>query len=105
MTHIKITASTTVHRYSVRCKDARFLTYAIYDNESEKWVKDSEDTDLVKVNLQASSMNMPRFKVYKVGRKSGRRSIIRKNLTENEARQLVKSFPNSNRSMVCYTRQ
>jgi hypothetical protein len=47
----------------------------------------------------------PLFKVYKVGRKSCRRSIIRKGLTEQEAQTLVKSFPNSNRSMVCYTRQ
>jgi hypothetical protein len=48
---------------------------------------------------------MKKFKVYKVGRKSGRRSIIRRNLTESEAQQLVKSFHNSNRSMVCYTAQ
>ncbi len=47
----------------------------------------------------------PRFKVFKVGRKSGRRSIIRKGLTESEAQRLVRSYPNSNRSMVCYTRQ
>lgn len=48
---------------------------------------------------------MKKFKVFKVGRKSGRRSIIRRNLTENEARQLVKSYPDSSRSMVCYTAQ
>lgn len=46
-----------------------------------------------------------KFKVFKVGRKSGRRSIICRNLTENEAQKLVKSFPNSNRSMICYTVQ
>lgn len=45
------------------------------------------------------------FKVVKIGRISCRRSIIRKNLTEQEARQLVKSYPNSNRSMVVYTKQ
>jgi hypothetical protein len=48
---------------------------------------------------------MKKFKVYKVGRKSGRRSIIRRNLTESEAQQLVKSYPSSSRSMVCYTAQ
>lgn len=48
---------------------------------------------------------MKKYKVFKVGRKSGRRSIIRRNLTEAEAQQLVKSFPNSSRSMVCYTAQ
>lgn len=46
-----------------------------------------------------------KFKVFKVGRKSGRRTILRYNLTEKEAQQLVNSFPNNNRSMVCYTRQ
>lgn len=46
-----------------------------------------------------------KFKVFKVGRKSNRKTIIEKNLTEEQARRLVKSFPNSNRSMVCYTRQ
>jgi hypothetical protein len=48
---------------------------------------------------------MKKFKVFKVGRKSGRRSIIRRNLTESEAQQLVRQYPNSNRSMVCYTAQ
>lgn len=48
---------------------------------------------------------MKKYKVFKIGRKSGRRSIIRRNLSEHEAQQLVKSFPKSNRSMVCYTAQ
>ena len=48
---------------------------------------------------------MKKFKVYKVGRKSCKRTIIRRNLTESEAQQLVKSYPNSSRSMVCYTAQ
>jgi len=48
---------------------------------------------------------MKKFKVFKVGRKSGRRSILRRNLSEAEARQVVKSYPNSNRSMVCYAAQ
>jgi hypothetical protein len=48
---------------------------------------------------------MKKFKVFKVGRKSGRRSILRRNLTEAEAQQVVKSHPSSSRSMVCYTAQ
>lgn len=48
---------------------------------------------------------MQKFKVFKVGRKSGRRSIIRRNLTEAEAQRVVKSYNNSTRSMVCYTAQ
>jgi len=46
-----------------------------------------------------------KFKVVKIGRKSGRRSILRRDLTENDARMVVKSYPNSTRSMVVYTRQ
>lgn len=55
--------------------------------------------------MKTSIDNQPKFKVYKVGRKSNRKSIIARNLSESEAQRLVKTFPNSNRSMVCYTRQ
>lgn len=55
--------------------------------------------------MKTETQNKPLFKVYKVARKSCRRSIIRRNLTEPEAQQLVRSYPNSSRSMVCYTRQ
>ena len=48
---------------------------------------------------------MKKFKVYKVGRKSSRRTILRRNLTESEAQQVVRSYPSSSRSMVCYTAQ
>ena len=46
-----------------------------------------------------------RFKVLKVGRKSGRRTIIERGLTESEAQRVVARYPNSNRSMVIYTAQ
>ena len=45
------------------------------------------------------------YKVFKVGRISQRRQIIRKNLSEQDAQSLVTRYPNSTRSMVCYTRQ
>ena len=45
------------------------------------------------------------YKVFKVGRKSLRRTIIRRNLTEAEAKRVVKSYPDSTRSMVVYTKQ
>ena len=53
--------------------------------------------------MNTQTTNTQLFKVYKVGRKSGRRSILRRNLTEAEARRVVNSYPNSSRSMVCYT--
>lgn len=43
-----------------------------------------------------------RYKVVKVGRKSGRRQILRRNLTEDEARRVVAQYPDSSRSMVIY---
>lgn len=45
------------------------------------------------------------FKVVKIGRKSGRRTVIERNLTEAEAQRVVKRYPNSSRSMVVYTLQ
>ena len=43
-----------------------------------------------------------RFKVVKIGRKSMRRTVLRRNLTEAEARQVVNRYPDSTRSMVVY---
>ena len=48
------------------------------------------------------------YKVYKIGRKygmSGRRKLLGKNLTEEEAQRIVRRYPDSSRSMVLYTRQ
>lgn len=45
------------------------------------------------------------YKVVKVFRVSGRREVIRKNLTREEAMQLVNSYPDSNRSMVVFFKQ
>lgn len=47
----------------------------------------------------------PQFKVVKIMRKSGRRQILEKNLTESEAQRVVARYPDSSRSMVCYFRQ
>jgi hypothetical protein len=45
------------------------------------------------------------YKVVKIGRVSMRRQILRRGLTESEAQRVVKSYPNSNRSMVVYMKQ
>ena len=45
------------------------------------------------------------YKVYKVFRKSGKRSIIRTGLTRDEAMSLVRSYPDSNTSMVVFDKQ
>jgi hypothetical protein len=46
-----------------------------------------------------------RFKVVRIGRKSNRRTILERNLTESEAQRCVARFPDSTRSIVCYFRQ
>ena len=45
------------------------------------------------------------YKVVKLFRVSGRRQIIQKNLTRDEAMRLVNSYPSSNRSMVVFFKQ
>ena len=45
------------------------------------------------------------YKVYKIMRKSGRRQVIRRGLTREEAKRLVNSYPDSTRSMVVFDKQ
>lgn len=45
------------------------------------------------------------FKVVRVYRKSARRMVLERNLTEAEAQRVVKRYPDSSRSMVIYTAQ
>lgn len=45
----------------------------------------------------------PRYKVVKIFRVSGRRAVIKRNISDvEEARRIVNSYPNSTRSMVVY---
>jgi len=43
-----------------------------------------------------------KYKVVKIFRKSGRRSILAKNITLEQAQRKVKSYPNSKTSMVVF---
>ena len=45
------------------------------------------------------------YKVVKIFRKSNRRELIRRNLTIDEAKRLVNSYPDSNTSMVVFCKQ
>ena len=45
------------------------------------------------------------YKVYKVFRKSGRREVIRRGLTRDEAIRLVNSYKDSNWHMVVFDKQ
>lgn len=55
--------------------------------------------------MEKTNEKPARYKVYKVGRVSNRRKILERNLTEDEAQRMVKRYPDSSRSMVCYTKQ
>lgn len=45
------------------------------------------------------------YKVVKIFRKSGRRKILRKGLTIDEAKRVVNSYPDSNNHMVVFVKQ
>lgn len=79
----------------------RFEAQGYYSsNEGRIDLRDLEEScTLTETDLK------PLFKVVKVFRKSQRRQIIRRNLSEGDAQILVKSFPHRNTSMVIYTKQ
>ena len=45
------------------------------------------------------------YKVVKIFRKSNRRELIRRNLTIDEAKRLVNSYPDKNNSMIVFFKQ
>ena len=45
------------------------------------------------------------YKVVKIFRVSNRREVLRRGLTREEAKRVVNSFPDSNRSMVVFMKQ
>jgi cystathionine beta-lyase family protein involved in aluminum resistance len=45
------------------------------------------------------------YKVVKIFRRSGRREILRKGLTIDEAKRVVNSYPDSNNHMVVFMKQ
>ena len=45
------------------------------------------------------------YKVIKIFRKSNRRELIRRNLSIEEAKRLVNSYPDKNNSMVVFYKQ
>lgn len=51
------------------------------------------------------STNEERYKVVKIFRVSGRRQVLRRNLTREEAKRVVNSYPDSTRSMVVFYKQ
>ena len=53
--------------------------------------------------METTLKTQKRYKVVKIMRISGRREVIRRNITELEtAQNIVKSYPNSTRSIVLY---
>lgn len=50
-------------------------------------------------------LNTKRYKVVKFFRVSGRRQILRRGLTRDEAMRVVKQYPDSTRSLVGFEEQ
>lgn len=48
---------------------------------------------------------MEKYKVFRVMRKTGNRKTLVKGLSMEQAQKMVQSFPNSDKSMVCFTKQ
>jgi ribosomal protein L7/L12 len=46
-----------------------------------------------------------KYKVFRVYKASGRRSTLRKGLSLQDAKKVVDSYPSSEKSMVCFTRE
>jgi hypothetical protein len=74
----------------------------ITDNESDDW-RDAMGGKFDKYETGGST-DIERYKVVKIFRKSGRREILEKNLTLDQARRVVERYPNSNTSMVVFTK-
>jgi (2Fe-2S) ferredoxin len=47
----------------------------------------------------------PKYMVFKVYRNSARREILYKNLSLEEAKRIVNTFPDRKKLMVCFTKQ
>lgn len=76
------------------------------DAKAERMAKKMSDKDF-EVKAMATGGGVEgdeRYKVVKVSRKSDRRKTIKDNLTLDEARELVNSYPNSDTSMVVFTK-
>ncbi len=50
-------------------------------------------------------MKEEKYKVFRVYRNSERKTILRRNLTKDEAKKMVNAFPDSKKTMVCFTKQ
>lgn len=47
----------------------------------------------------------PKYKVVRVYRNTGRKVILQRNLSLEEAKRLINAFPNCLNSMVCFYKQ
>jgi len=47
----------------------------------------------------------PKYIVFKVYRNSERQEILHRNMSLEEAKRVVNSFPHRKKSMVCFTKQ
>jgi len=91
--------------FKIKHDAGKFTLMVIADNLDNAIDMVCKSENCPKSALELKSIVPQLYKVFKVGRISQRRQIIRKNLSLQDAQSLVNRYPDSNRSMVCYTRQ
>lgn len=88
-----------------QCKELFFDMFPADREEFLSYCKQYTEQYQFYIEVQESAK---RYKVYKIGRKygmSGRRQVLGRNLTREEARRMVNSYPDSSRSMVLFVQQ
>lgn len=88
-----------------QCKDLFFDMFPADREKFLSYCKQYAEQYEFYLEVQESAK---RYKVYKIGRKygmSGRRQVLGRNLTREEARRMVNRYPDSSRSMVLFVQQ
>lgn len=55
--------------------------------------------------MQENTIYTGTYIVFKIYRKSRRKEILKRNLTRDQAQTLVNSYPDNQKSMVCFNKQ
>jgi hypothetical protein len=98
-----IKSLTTVWGNNIRGKEILDGAYTTRKNlkTEPKMARTMFEDEMFEFN-EGGGVPNEKYKVVKVFRKSGRREVLEKNLTLEEARRVVERYPNSNTSMVVF---
>ena len=98
-----------LEKFTDKCvKTFGHANFSLPSSELEYSFYYSNDIDNLGNNCTTLLLMVNLYKVYKIGRKrgmNGRRKLLGKNMFIGDAKALVNSYPDSNRSMVIFTKQ